>query len=200
MQDFSTIWDLDVFFYFDLYDDYKTPLQKAVFKKTPEYGELLDSLRTLKRQILSGRWYVDMTASVWEVSSYDIEAKGMRLIHHLIWGYGEIAARSRKTCSEFFFPSLPTKRVDGYLPVFKDEYLFLPMSEETGLAIETHESNVRVYAVFSVIGQGEVRYNVLTRDGTVESSAKYLTTDNVRLIVGNVSTGEVYFSRTYRND
>ena len=195
-DDFLTIYQLDVFSYFSL-DQYDTDLKKAVFKKSSEYQLLLDSLKTLKKQIAGGRWYV---TPGWELTDYDVDAHGFHLILGLNTFSCPAEAQPPKSHGDFLFPSLPTKRV-SYLPEYypsqKQERLFLPMSEENGLAIET-EGNARIYLLFAVAGVREVSYDYYLYGGDeYTNTGTYLTTDSIRVVVGNASTGKVYFNKEY---
>jgi hypothetical protein len=183
----GAIYQEDVFRYFDLSDRYPSPLQRAVFGRTPEYQTLLDSIRVLRRQLLARRWYVEYfreRPNDWSLSDYDLKAHGTWLKFHPGRVYSEYDWE-RESDVDYVLAPLPVTRRSRYMGE-EVHHLLLPMSEESGLAVET-QKGVRVYAVFSVVG---------FREGFVGA----LVTDDVRLIVGDKSTGDVYFARTYRKD
>ena len=203
--DFLTVCNSDVFRYFGL-DEYDTDLKKAMFMKTPEYETLLDSLKTLKKRILAGRWYVDVrecppggySAMAWTLTDYDVKSQGFDMILGINAGSPLVGlVYPRGSFGDFLFTSFPTNQVAADPVVYgsdaREERLFLPMSEESGLAVETGGTNIKVYVVFSVTDVKEV--SCLSAVGMV--SQKLLSTESVRIIIGNVSTGEVYFDRRY---
>ena len=210
VEGMKTVYQLDVIRYFSLLDEYDTDLKKAVFKKTPEYQALLDSLKSLKKQMLAGLWYVTVLRAppggwvdeAWKTTDYDMESRGVRLILGMNYGSGYAAARAPKSFGDFLFSSLPTKRVsvdpEFYPANVKEERLLLPMSEENGLAVETDEEDIAVYVLFTIVGMEEASYYWRSFGGEAYTMTdKLLTTESVRVVVANASTGDVYFNRRY---
>jgi hypothetical protein len=192
------VYDLDVFRYFTLYD-YDTDLKKAMFRKTPEYQSLLDSLKRAKDILLTGRWYLDVTEE-WYRSDYDLDKGGF---YFQVGDNGWTTAfdcRMPKTVGIFYFPSLVTtrKHTDLYGNDCYTYRLFTPMSPENGLVVESG-SGVHVYLLFQVAAKREHSYTSVNALHlvTVNSSETCLDADAVRVVVANDQTGDVYFNKVY---
>jgi hypothetical protein len=222
-DDLLTALDLDVLSHFKL-SQYDTDLKKSVFKRTDEYAQRLAELKEEKRRILSAPYYVKV-AGGGGMGDYDTKRGGFTV--HLGTNIGILAydTRAPKSVSRVLFPNLPTQQREAGraaedqlfqrgelttaalraldMPGVYDEQLFLSMTEEQGLAIEENREAVAVYIFFKAIGTKTARFEfrgimLSGADlGLSEIEQRVVVGDSVRLVVGNTSTGEVYFDRRY---
>jgi len=211
-----TIYDLDVLSYFELHDQYDTELKRAMFEKSPECQVLVDSMKVLKRHLVSGRKCVVASGAKdapWGgMSDYSTEKHGFYLTLGSNYGYSYFNARAPKSCYDFVFSSLPTRFLKGTtsdvlssyagVSAAREEFLFLSMSEETGLEVETdrEKGHVVVLVMFNVTGVERVSFTYLNSARDYEQttlSQRLLTTDSVQIVVGNIETGGIYFNKTY---
>jgi hypothetical protein len=201
----ESIYDLDVFNYFNL-DDYNTELKREVFKKTEEYQNKLTELKSIKAEMLKTTYYGKLEKAF---TDYDIKRKGFEIDLGENCGLGTSDARTPKSINledggSVLLKALPTKQVA--VPIMGQggysEKLFLPMSEETGLEIENDKENIAVYFFFTPTGREKSTfkfYNMVESSdaGWYNITHNDIKSDKVRVVVANKSSGNIYFDKTY---
>src|ERR1035437_8941565 len=79
----ESIYDLDVFSYYNL-NDYNSDLKQAVFKKTEEYQNKLTELKSTKAEMLKTTYYVKLEKAFGDSEygsvNYDIKRKGFEIV------------------------------------------------------------------------------------------------------------------------
>ncbi len=201
-DDLYSIYDLNVFAYFNLLE-YDTELKKAVFKKTDNYKNYLDSLKVIKTTMLRTNYYIKLQEGFEDID-YDLKRKGFDLDLGQIWDLGLVRSKPQKFFDIYnyekfvYLKTLPSKLVPdkeehGYFL----EKLFIPLDDTLGLEIENNRSNVHVYLFFAISGKENVMYKLGKDENWHNSQSNVLKSDKVRVVVGNDSTGRVYFDKTY---
>jgi len=212
------IYDLDMFDYFNLGDDYNTKLKMKVFKKTPEYAEKLDEFKKVKKEMLKEMFKTDYYLKLDEEfvnNSYDVERNGFTVFISTNWQdepgkkFGAPKSVRRwgwlgRITKGFLLSSLPTK-TKGFNPFplgpeCYQEELFFPMSEEKGLEIENSNPNdIKIYFIFRISGQETVRYRVCDPEKYVHPNRedRLFKVDKVRVLIANDETGKIYFDKVY---
>ena len=193
--------DLNVFSYYEL-TDYDTPLKKEVYKKTGDYARKLAELTVLK----NGLFYIKKSSQFRKKeSAYDIKKKGFNIPISKNWGIAPYESNSQKsieyTNSEYIsLKSLTTFKQQSDL--FKgayDEFMFLPINEESGLEIENAKESIDIYFIFTPNGSEKISYNFIyafTGRSTLTTTYN-IKTDKVRVVVVNNITEKIYFDKTF---
>ncbi|HBH60975.1 MAG TPA: hypothetical protein DDX85_04375 [Nitrospiraceae bacterium] len=198
----TAIYDLDVMDYFKL-SQYDTELKKNTFKKTPEYQEKLNKLKSIRQKMLENYYYIELERSLGE---YDINRKGFEISFGGNIAIFDFDLNAPKSAQGFIFPSLPIKNTpDDFierlgLKGIYEERLFLPMGEEQGLSIETHSKDTHVYLIFKMASAKDVSYEgyIIDSRSWVKAEERLLMATPVRVIVGNDKSNEVYFDKEYK--
>jgi hypothetical protein len=192
------IYDLNVFEYYNLGDEYDSDLKKEVFKKTPEYAEKLTELKKMKAEMLKTTYYLEQEN---RFGDYDITKKGFNvsILFDRYPNGGQKTIRINE--KDIYLKSLPSKRksftVFGAAAI--DERLFIPMNETNALEIENDKENISIYYFFTPNGKEAISYQFICADGYSFCNTKQtlLKADKVRVIVAHKTTGKIYFDKTY---
>lgn len=209
--DIFNIYNLDVFYYYDL-KEYDTDLKKAVYKKSPEYKTQLNDLKNLKTKLFNTTYYSKQD-ELFESADYDINKKGFNLIVNTNFGMGTGSAIPPKSVVAAWglmggayiqLKKLPTKQIDDkyFGQGIKNEILFVPISETNGLEIEENRKNIIVYYLYKPHSKETVKYkfynNVSNRyAGWYDMKDNVITSADLRIIVANKKSGKIYFDKIY---
>lgn len=198
-----SIYNLDVFRYFNLYD-YNSDLEKAVYKSSEEYKRQLKELKLKKNDLLRTTYFIH-EEELFD-SDYDIKKKGFYILIRSNYGFGTVSAQAPKSfgspSSSFQLKTLPSKNIPLSYEIFgkgiMDEKLFLQMAPEIGLKIERNKKDVDVYFLFVPKGKETVKYqhNNMSH-GWFEMTEEVITINRVRIIVINKVDESVYFDKIY---
>lgn len=202
-----SIYKLDVFSYYNLQYEYDTELKKKVFTKTAEYQSKLNELKQIKQELLSAQLYTTLPLHIDyfsyfspQIPDYDLNKKGFNIYIGSNQGRGTLMARAPKSINNIYFPSLPTRNSpypEMGAGVF-EEFLFLHISEENGLAVENNRTNVRIFFVFRIDSAETVKFKYLCETyGWYDMELKLLTAKSVRVIAANTQNGDVYYNKSY---
>lgn len=194
------IYNLDVFQYFNLSDDYDTPLKKERFKKTKEYKERLDELKKKRAELLKTTYYLVMN-DAFATENYDINRKGFEISLNASYVQAPKTIVSYQD-AKVLLRGLPTRTKRESNPfmnyTFIFEVMFLPMSEQKGLEIENDRENVSLYLFFRISGKERVTYIVRFPWGKEYIvTTDLLTANRVRVVVANKATGKIYYDKVY---
>ena len=197
-----SIYDLDVFAYFNI-TDYDTELKQAVYKKSEDYKIKLAELKGIKNESLKKSFYTKLQEPFTNVD-YNLKQGGFEIVLGENWGYGTFSARVPKSVNEFLFKSLPTKQVTSPMmgKGFFQEVLLIKMSEENGLEIENDKQNFDIYFFFTPSGKEKVSFKFFNAvdnayAGWYDMSGTIIKSDKVRVVVANKVSGKIYFDKTY---
>lgn len=193
------LYDLNVMNYFGLGGKYDTELKKKVFKKSQEYEDKLIVLKALRQAAFNKYYYFTQELDSSD-DSYNVKRKGFEIRVTSIGATKPLSIQSGD--SYFYFPPLSLSIGTKYN--HDVTVLFLPMSEEQGLLIENNIKDSSVYFIFKITRISETENFVngikqmdVEKGRLVVWKRKLFETDDLRLIVANSETGEVYFAKTY---
>jgi len=149
--------------------------------------------------------------------NYDVKRKGFRIIlgqNTAIGGtYSRHPPKSLKikdskdymtlSINWVYLKSLPVKVEQNYFlgqiqqGVF-DEVLFIPTTEQIGLAIEEHRTS-KIYFIFSPSGMETVSYKFYNAGDATWYTSKddLIKADRVRIVIGDETSSKVYFDKSY---
>ncbi|MDP2167499.1 MAG: hypothetical protein Q8J64_04110 [Thermodesulfovibrionales bacterium] len=183
-----SIFDMDIYSYFDDLDIYETPLQKKKFEKTQEYRDKMLELKNLKQEMLKKYFYTAAAFSDSRWSEYDIKQKAVKRELGSVYS----SNKSKIIEEEYYLPSLPIIIVrksmwDNPFEIYYEQWLHLPANERQGSEIET--SSLPAYLIFKITGTKTVAYGREMR--------KVLVANTVRVVIADAETGKVYFDRVY---
>lgn len=220
------IFNLDVFEYFDLSDKYDTPLKKKMFIKTDEYKKLIEELKNKKQDLLEITYYTGWSHDFSEYNT-KTKGFNLGLPGHNIGMGGQSANPPNSILNIYFpqlpirhrkpyglFGRVPggdsydirefshiINRIENNTPAgVYEEYIFISMNENNALAIENNNSeNIAVYLMFKLYGNTNVQYKWFDAGKNIWriSKGNVLSTNSVRLIIGNKVTDEIYYDKTY---
>lgn len=205
-------YDLDVLNYFGL-SGYDTELKRQVFKKSSEYAERLEELRTIKSKMFRTTYYLKVEGKFNDElnrADYDIKGRGFGLELGKNWGMGTSSARTPKSIDlpswgVIHIKALPTRH-DSNVEGLYTEQLFLSMNETLGLEIENNRENVDLYLFFTPSGREQTIFKYYNGDhkpykdkeiGWCTITHNDIKADTVRIVVTNRLTGRIYFDKTY---
>jgi len=191
-EDIRTKLTLDFFKYYKLETQYDTPLKKKMYMQSKEYQDKLAEFNGLKKEVASKRYYL----SCGSVGEYDLKKKGF-------WfciDYNEIYYRSDQTLSEgitFYFTSLPTvlKDPDPNPLANPNQGLCLLLQMPEKKALEVENKKATIYLLFNI--SKYMKRNFTRKWDNYTWDHDVISTKNVRVIVANDSTGEIFFDKTY---
>ncbi len=138
--------------YFDLQDQYSTPLKETVFKSSSEYKSLSDSLVKIKNG-LSKLSYIELnlTPSRRYVNGveYDLKRSGLSIMmsSKSVKEVGISNNLDYLTFSNLTFTPKTIYPQLGSLAT-KEEYLFLPLSKKLGVDYEDSNNETKLYILF----------------------------------------------------
>ena len=206
-SDFISIYDLDVFSFYEL-REYNTDLKKALFKKTQEYQDLLDKLKSKKSEMFRTSYFSYLDEKFNNIN-YDLKRQGFEIEIGSNLGMGTMSARTPKSiqfhaCGTILLKAIPTRQVS--VATFGHgiyiEKLFLNISEEMGLEIENDKVNILIYFFFTPIGREKTTFKFY--NNTSNSYAGWynithddLKADKVRIIVANKLSGKIYYNKLF---
>jgi len=218
---FESSYKLNVFDYFKLNDTYDSELKKEVYKQTPEYKLLLDSLKKIKATYLStyfyqtgfnkvggedfemsGPGYFENGRTDYQVN-YDIQKKGFLIGIGNVLPYHCLRAFLPKVIEDVEFKQLPIQKkynLTGNSSNSYTQYLFLSMDASTALEIENNRSAVGILLVFEIKGIYTAQYN--DNDFLKENYGKVCKVEvvkggNLRLLIYNKNTDIIYYDKLY---
>lgn len=201
-DDLST-YNLDVMQYYDLEKEYNTPLKQKYFKETNEYSEKLKELKEIKNELLSKKYYIKITQPFEE---YNLSNKGFMCFIKENMGQGTMNARPPKEISEIYFSSLSFRYITKktlfdnkiYHPDIKEEFLFISIPEKIGVEIENDIKSIEIYLLFNIGGKENINYKYYcTTNGWYKVKKELLSATNVRLVIANSNSGEIFFNKKY---
>ncbi len=197
-DDIYLIYDLNVFEFYDLEDEYNSDLKKEVYKKTPEYLEKLQELKNMKAEMLKTTYYVIQEN---RFGDYDISKKGFN-VSIIFEKYPNGGQKTiRIDTKDIYLKALPSVRKTLTVMGAADirEKLFIPMNENNALEIENDNNNIAIYYFFTPNGKETISYQFICSDGYSFCNKKeaLLKADKVRVIVAHKATGKIYFDKTY---
>ena len=147
----NSIFYLDVFGYFGLYNTYSTPLKRKIYQQSAEYKVLYDSLKIIKRNI-HHKWYNVQSSVIADNHHYDVNVNKYTLIaldhfnHYLCEQQGNIEIHG------VYFPELNNYAHLGKsiidIPLL---ILQIPCSESTAVKLEEIK-NLKVVFLFRASG------------------------------------------------
>src|SRR3989339_149510 len=184
----------DVFGYFNLNDQYYTPLEKENFKKTDTYKEYYSTLNEMKMNLKTGKFYAKEKRSYHE---YDLKKKGFKwdLGQDLSVVYDCQARRmAGNSCQKADINGCNGMEFDdggnGFQIVFKNlcqsRAIFLPVDETIGASVES-DNDAKLYFIFS--------NPVITKiSSAMENTVLAVTLQEV--VLAN-SSGTVYATKKY---
>ncbi len=187
--------NLNVFEYYDLDEIYNTELKKQNYKETPDYKQKLTSLKSIKSQFEATNLYIDLSKQEeFSIYDYDLNKQGFSIrIGYMLAQY-EVNFFG---CYEI--KSLPAKFVlsSGYSPITNsqklyDRIIFIPIRKDLGAKIEERRSQISCFLVCKPIGLKQNK-SILGLNMFQNS----ISTNNVRLILIDKETNEIYFDKNY---
>jgi hypothetical protein len=192
------LFELDVAKYYDITG---SDLELAVFKKSKEYTEKLNELKSMKTEFSKKVFYWEENFSFIR-SNYDLKKKGFSVQFgtDLADDYNGGTGFPPMTIAGRVCPAIPCTKI-AFKPTFFDYYYFLPTNEENGLKIE--KNNVTVLYLFSINNTKVVKFKKGGKLGTYGEDYLVEATDAVfipkflRLILFNTESKEIYFDKIY---
>jgi hypothetical protein len=152
-KDLYNIFFNDVFTYFDIEEEYSTPLKKNVFKSTKEYKVLYDSLQNLKRSSIKKIIYIelDLTPSSKYMNGveYDLVRNGLKID----MSERSVVDKNKNVLDYLIFNNLILSSKVEYPQLgnlsSRHDILFLPLSKKNGLDFEDSNNTTKLYILFS---------------------------------------------------
>ena len=152
-KDLYNIYFNDVFTYFDLEEEYSSPLKKNVFKTTKEYKVLYDSLQNLKRNSTKKITYIelDLTPSSKYMNGveYDLVRNGLKID----MSDRSVVDKNNNVLDYLIFNNLILSSKVSYPQLgnlsSKHDILFIPLSKKNGLDFEDNNNTTKLYILFS---------------------------------------------------
>lgn len=197
----KAIFGLDVFTYYDLNRDHPDETAKKSFMKTDEYKGLLRELKEIKAS------HSEIEFKTWldfhTYFHFDEKSKEFRI--PLTENTASAYSTPPKTITDIHIPKLPTKWIkdeSGLFEKAQKEVFVFKVDIKTTELIKKNNLDIRVYLLFKPKGVKTVNFSVY-REAFGEwkqeqESANMLYTDQVRIIVMNNTTSEVYFDKIYK--
>lgn len=186
---------LDVFKYYGLEDMYPTAFKKANFMETQDYKDKLNNLKTLKADYTNKSLYIELDKiNEFKVYDYDLTNNGFYIRlgfktekeAYFYNKYYELKQLPIKLfLSEFYSPAI-------YLKKIYDRIFFLPMMREKAAKFEdVSAENLKMIVIFKPTTLKSVQLDFPL------DYQNFAITDNVRLLIMNSATSEVYFDHNY---
>ncbi|EKB48197.1 hypothetical protein [Cecembia lonarensis] len=222
MPDFQAIFELNVFEYYNLNNEYDSELKKQVFEKTNEYQNYRKDLIQKRDEILANFYYhkgfnsvrgetfttkrMNLNGTSHFVVNYDLKKKGFPISIGDVLPYYCSVSFMPKTISHLEFPSLPTSKVYDLTANSENSYreiFLINVSEEVALEMENNRSNIETLLLFQIKGIEKRRLNDIDfrnekrNNNGCKELVDVFATNNLRLIVFNKSTNKIYFDKVY---
>lgn len=156
LKDFFSVYNSDVYTYFEPEYDYSTPLKKSNYETTIEYKKLSDSLKAIKKGLFKPSY---ITVNVNSDIEYDIKKGGIKVLMSSRFNRREVKGifnvyepnPSDDSKSYLYFSNITLipEMVYPQLPDLaqREEYIFIPLSKEKGLSFE-NSSSAQLIIVF----------------------------------------------------
>lgn len=208
------IYNNDILKYYDLTNEYDTPLKFEIYKNTQDYKTKYTVLDSIKNGVFykkTNPMYVDegWNKTKWE---YDIEKKGFNMIfNHSSNGRPPkniyISGDHDNGFNKFniYLKSLPTNLVKSsstWKTNMWTEYLFIPMNETFGLELEEEKDNLMIYFIVNLENVEKIKFQWVNTGRLpfedVVSTESVVCSSIVRVLIINDVTKVIYFDRTYR--
>lgn len=173
-----------------------------MFKKTQEYKDKLDTMKTLRQEMLNKYYYIVLED---KFGNYNVKKKGF----WIDMGQIKMTLNNEKRMTHtprsiyrFYFPALPVEYMQDVF--FGDalivQYLFLKMDECKGLEIENDKVNTKIFFIFKIDNK-EYNNFVYKFDDVYKEwykiLDKLLPAGRIRLVVANTQTGKVYYNKLF---
>jgi len=193
----DNILSSDVFNYFELEEEYDTPLKKKVFMKSEEFKEKEKELNLIKVNAKNTVYYYSMTMD--SGAQYDTDRGGFIIPMN----YVQMTSALTDNEIKYNFIGLPVKiyNFGQYGKIVNQNCIFLKMNEEDALKIENDIQSIKVYILFNAEGVTDIKvadsfvdvspYSV---EATSYNITQVIKCKVLNLIIANHSTGEIYFS------
>jgi hypothetical protein len=204
----NSIFDLNVFEYNNLYEEYDTELKQEIFKKTEQYKNLLSELKIKKGELTEKLYYTIKQEEFSEID-YNIKKKGFEIIISTNTGLGTLSTRTPKSIclqngENILLKSLPTfkKPSSNLVKGVFEEILFLEITEEDGLEIENNRDDIQLYYFFTPTKKEKSSFKYFNYDtgrfnGWYTLNNIDIISEIVQIVVANKITGKIYYNKTF---
>jgi hypothetical protein len=148
-DDFLSDYMSDVYSYFDLEEQYNTPLKKLNFQKTPEYRSLSDSLQRIKLELKKTKYIKINVRENWEENfTYNLNKKGFDIwINTINQIFDKVNYKNSIDYLRFNNLSFLSKKIDQYSGEYH-QLLFIPVNTEIGEKVEDENNTTYLYIFF----------------------------------------------------
>jgi hypothetical protein len=148
-DDFLRDYMSDVYNYFDLEEQYNTPLKKLNFQKTQEFKTLSDSLQRIKAAMKQTKYIKINVRDTWDENfSYNLNKKGFDIwINTINQIFDKVNYKNSIDYIRFNNLSLLSKKIDQYSGEYH-QYLFVPVNTESGEKVEDENNSSYLYIFF----------------------------------------------------
>ena len=151
-DDFLSNFMSDVYSYFELEEQYNTPLKKLNFQKTQEFKLLSDSLQRIKLEMKKTKYIkLNVRETSEENFSYNLNKKGFDIwISTINQIFDKV--NYKNSLDYLRFNNLPflSKRIDQYSGEY-NQFLFVPVNAEVGEKVEDENNSTFLYIFFQPI-------------------------------------------------
>lgn len=151
-DDFLSNFMSDVYSYFELEEQYNTPLKKLNFQKTQEFKLLSDSLQRIKLEMKKTKYIkLNVRETSEENFSYNLNKKGFDIwISTINQIFDKV--NYKNSLDYLRFSNLPflSKRIDQYSSEY-NQFLFVPVNAEVGEKVEDENNSTFLYIFFQPI-------------------------------------------------
>jgi len=190
----EAIFKYDVIKYFGL-EEYDTPLKIKYYKNTQDYKNKLAVLKEIV--VNKGNKYY-YTTYHYNFPQYDIKRRGFYFYLSRNYSYyGGGFPEFEKTVGEIYFKNLSTYKRTGKSGLIYDEYIYVPMNEESGLNVENNINDTKLYFVFTVDGVINKTLTYFYDNKRLTNKNKFVQAGRVRVLIANNKTNEIYYDKTY---
>lgn len=151
-DDFLSNFMSDVYSYFELEEQYNTPLKKLNFQKTQEFKLLSDSLQRIKLEMKKTKYIkLNVRETSEENFSYNLNKKGFDIWISTINPIFD-KVNYKNSLDYLRFSNLPflSKRIDQYSSEY-NQFLFVPVNAEVGEKVEDENNSTFLYIFFQPI-------------------------------------------------
>ncbi len=214
---FRSVFDEDVYTFYNLNEEYNSILQKKVFEETEEYKSYLNELVLKKNQVLEGFYYLNgfglngqtFTQEFDENSyqvNYNLNKSGFPITINHVYPYKCSRYFIPKTISDIEFPNIPVTKVYDVRHQGKDSYrevFLITVSEKNALEMENDRSNIEIILLFQINGIEKRKLNDIDfqrankNNYGCKNSVDVIASKNLRLVVYNTKTNKIYFDEVY---
>lgn len=186
---------LDVFKYYGLEDTYTTPLKKSNYVETQDYKDKLNNLKSIKANYTNKSLYIELDKTEeFKVYDYDLTKGGFYIrlgfkTENEVYFYNryyELRQLPIKLyLSEFYSPTIHLKKL-------YDRIFFFPVTKDKAVKIEdTSPENLKMLVIFKPTALKRIKLDF------PQDYQNFATTDNIRLLIMNSVTSEIYYDQNY---